>query len=125
MLHLISFLLPAFQKADVSISHLMFANDMIVFSKATHYVAGDLKPQVWLSIGQKVPYFFSNCMDEDQVAITFILSILEAYLPIRYLGVPLSSKRLTFSVAFLLWIRFNNASLVGNPNAYLMQGELS
>lgn len=29
-------------------------------------------------------------MDEDRVAITSILNILEAYLPIRYLGIPLS-----------------------------------
>lgn len=39
-----SHLIPTpFHKVDVSISHLMFANDFIAFSKATHFAAGNSK----------------------------------------------------------------------------------
>ena len=94
-----------FVKKDVIISHLMFADDLIVFSKATMGAAATLKHFLqhfrdftglgvnWL----KSVIFYANCPEEAQTAISSILNIQRGNLPIRYLGVPLSSKRLNFN----------------------------
>jgi len=94
-----------FVKKGVIISHLMFANYLIVFSKATIGAAANLKHFLqhfrdFIGLGVnwlKSAIFYANCHEEDQTAISSILAIQRGTHPIRYLGVPLSSKRLNFN----------------------------
>lgn len=92
-----------FRKRDFSVSHLLFADDVITFSPSTPLVARNLKafldnfykfsgPSIsW----QKNTMFFSNCEQSDMEAISTILGVEAGQLPIKYLGMPLSSKRLS------------------------------
>lgn len=45
----------------------------------------------------KSAIFFANCVEEDHVTTSSILNIPKASLPVRYLGILLSSKRLNFA----------------------------
>lgn len=84
--------------ASQMISHIMFADDLIVFSKGTPLAAANrhalLNHFSWFSgLGvnwAKSSVFFFNCPEEDKCAIFSILNVVERKLPVRYLGVPLS-----------------------------------
>lgn len=39
---------------------------------------------------------FSNCLEDNRNAIVSMLNVIKGKLLIRYLGVPLSSRRLSF-----------------------------
>lgn len=95
-----------FRKRDFSVSHLLFfADDVIIFSQSTPLVARNLKAFLdnfykfsGLSISwQKSTIFFSNCEKSDMGAISTILGVEAGQLPVKYLGMPLSSKRLSLS----------------------------
>ena len=94
-----------FVSSDVIISHLMFADDLIVFSEAIIGVAAILihflhhfKEFTGLGVNRlKSTIFYANCKVEDQKAISSLLNVPKATFPIRYLGVPLSSKRPNFN----------------------------
>lgn len=82
----------------------MFTDDLIVFSGASTYAATNLKHFLdhfrrFTALGvnwAKNSIFFANCHEDVQRAISYILNIPKANLPVRYLGIPLSSKKLNF-----------------------------
>lgn len=101
-----SHMIPSpFVKGNIIVSHLMFADYLIVFSKASPSAAANLKHflenfKIFTGLGvnwSKSALFFANCSQEEEMAISSILNILPAKLPIRYLGFPLSSKKLNFN----------------------------
>lgn len=99
-------LIPSpFVKRDVTISHLMFVDDLIVFSKAStgatvnlrHFLLHFIK---FIGLGVnwlKSAIFFTKCKEDDRTAISSILNVPQAQFPVRYLGIPLSSKKLNFN----------------------------
>ena len=100
-----SSLIPSpFGKSGLHISHIMFADDLIIFSKVSTVAAANLKHfldhfKEFTRLGvnwTKSAIFFADCMTDEQMAISSLLNVPNA-LPIRYLGVPLSSKNLTFN----------------------------
>ena len=94
-----------FGKSGLNISHLTFADDLIVFSKASTVAIANLKHfldyfKEFTGLGinwTKSVIFFANCVDEEQIAISSLLNVTQSNPPIRYLGVPLSSKKLNFN----------------------------
>ena len=101
-----SHLIPSpFVKGNITISHLMFADDLIVFCEVSPSAVENLKHFLenfkrFTGLGvnwSKSALFFSNCWPDEEVAISSILNMPTAKLPIKYLGLPLSSKRLNFN----------------------------
>lgn len=97
------------------ISHIMFADDLIVFSKGTPLAAANLHALLnhfsWFSgLGvnwAKSFVFFSDYPEEDKCAIFSMLNVVEGKLPVRYLGVPLSSRKLSFQDCYPLVEKVN------------------
>ncbi|KAJ9542319.1 hypothetical protein OSB04_028825 [Centaurea solstitialis] len=91
--------------AELAISHLCFADDLMVFSKGdlesvtvlkevldSFATLSGLKPNI-----AKSSVYFSNVDPNTVQGILNILPFQTGNLPFRYLGVPLSSKRLVVS----------------------------
>lgn len=106
-----SLMIPTpFVRNDFSIFHLMFADNLIVFSKSTALTATNL--QAFLThfhrfcvIGvnwAKSSIFFSNCPNDYKQMILSMLNMGEGNLPVWYFCVPLSSKRLNFQDCYPL-----------------------
>ena len=82
----------------------MFADDLIVFSRANTFATANLKHfldhfKMFTGLGvnwAKSAIFFANCHEEDQQAISGLLNIPKSNFPVRYLGIPLSPKKLKF-----------------------------
>lgn len=74
----------------------------MLLSNASARVSGNIKKflhHFWLFSGLQVSnakntIFFANCATESERSITAILGFNEGNFPMRYLGVPLSSKRI-------------------------------
>ncbi|GJZ39109.1 RNA-directed DNA polymerase, eukaryota, reverse transcriptase zinc-binding domain protein [Tanacetum coccineum] len=97
----------------VSLSHLYFANDLMIFSKADKNSvsiiksaigefnnASGLKPNINKSI-----IFFGNVPGHLKDSILKIMPFSVGSLPIRYLGVPLISARLYKNIILVWWIK--------------------
>lgn len=93
-----SFFIPTpYRHHGVAISHLMFDDDVVVFSKATPSAAYNLRNFLqqfkrfsglgvnWMNSSM----FFSNCLNEDMAIISCSVQIQVGSLPIRYLGISL------------------------------------
>ena len=82
----------------------MFADDLFVFCKATDVTAVNFKHfhdnfKIFSGLGVnwgKSVVFFSNCVTHDQVIILDILNVQKGSFPMKYLGIPLSPKKLSF-----------------------------
>ncbi|XP_077228445.1 uncharacterized protein LOC143861405 [Tasmannia lanceolata] len=92
-----------FKKVDISITHLFFADDVMFFVEASAAAARGLlsctkkfKSCSGLDVNlSKLECFFTGISDEQKREITRILNMEEGSLPIRYLGLPLVTSRLT------------------------------
>ena len=92
-----------FVKGNVAISHLIFADDVIIFSKGTPYAAYNLKRLLedfhhFLGLGvnwNKSSIIFSYCDEETQTMVKGFHNVNKGSFPFRYLGIPMSSRRLS------------------------------
>jgi hypothetical protein len=92
---------PKCQSLDLT--HLCFADDPLTVSAATsnsiQVIQGVLNEFEELSGLKANPakssFFSSGVSDEDKMCLLDILKMIGGYLPVRYLGVPLITKRLT------------------------------
>ncbi|XP_020259105.1 uncharacterized protein LOC109835548 [Asparagus officinalis] len=115
----------------LKISHLVFADDLLLFSK------GDLNSVLKLNQclkefssvtglepnSDKCHVFFGGVHEATKVSIKELLGIAEGSLPIRYLGMPLVCKRLSYSDCnpllnkisnqIQLWSKSKNLSYAG------------
>ncbi|CAM8993520.1 unnamed protein product [Rhodiola kirilowii] len=88
--------------AGISLSHLMFADDIIIFSKAD--LGSFMKIKEALSLfhswsglevnGSKSTIYFGGCGDEDQAVFSMAVGINSGQLPFSYLGVLLDDRSL-------------------------------
>ena len=91
-----------FVKGNVAISHLIFADDVSIFSRGTLYAAYNFKKLLedfhrFSGLGvnwYKSSIIFSCCDEETRTMIKGILNVTEGSFPFRYLGIPMSSRRL-------------------------------
>lgn len=75
---------------DILISHIMFLDDLIVFSKSTPIATANLKAFLYhfviFSILEvdwaKISTFFSNCPQDDKEVVIFMLGVIEGHLPV-------------------------------------------
>lgn len=87
---------------NISISHLLYADDCMIFAKATVESARNIKDFLkrfeknsGLAVNSYKTYMLlSNCNVDLQDAITAILNYIQEKLHIRYLGLPLFSSRM-------------------------------
>ena len=88
--------------AKQGITHLSFVDDLFLFSDADPYSVQILKDALdefgrcsglWLN-RDKSTLYFGNVAPENRSLIQSILEFNVAFLPVRYLGVPLISTRL-------------------------------
>ncbi|XP_077237378.1 uncharacterized protein LOC143879071 [Tasmannia lanceolata] len=92
-----------FSKRDIHISHLLFADDVVIFANASQNVAQSLVNCLdrfsycsGLSLNrQKSEVFFNNSNNFQKELICYILGIPTGSFPIRYLGLPLITSRLS------------------------------
>ena len=91
-----------FRKESSLISHLIFADDVVIFTKANTISAGnnkrfleDFKFHTGLGINcEKSTVLFSNCDDRSKSIITTTLNFKQGEMPNKYLGIPLISTRI-------------------------------
>ncbi|XP_021731516.1 uncharacterized protein LOC110698405 [Chenopodium quinoa] len=85
------------------LSHLMFTDDLLLFARADE-CSVKLLLQAFtkfsLAFGlstnmDKSEAYFGGISDKTQVVLLHILGMVSGSIPFRYLGVPLSSKKLT------------------------------
>lgn len=94
----------------LGLSQLMFADDMFVMCGAdshTFCTIAELLRDFHLFSGlqpnlQKSACFFSGVCVESKQVLNSILNIPEVVLPVKYLGVPLISTRLSYSDCLVL-----------------------
>lgn len=87
----------------LTIIHLCFADDLVVFSAATHSSLLGLKAILlkFLEVSglavsfAKSELFCSGVSLDTHTQLADILGLKKGQLPVRYLGVPLSCKKLT------------------------------
>lgn len=104
-----------FSKGNISISHLFFADDVMIFA-AIPQVATNIKCILQsLSTSAsltanctKSSILFSNYEDDLKKDLISNLSFKEANLPVRYLGLPLFSSRLRLNDCLLLIEKHNS-----------------
>ncbi|CAK8573976.1 unnamed protein product [Lathyrus sativus] len=90
---------------NISIINLSFANDLLLFFRGDPTSVDLLmhKFEVFskstgLSINpEKCKILFGNIVDSDRVSIQGIIKFAEGQFPFKYLGIPLSSKKLNIS----------------------------
>ncbi|GKG34775.1 hypothetical protein Tco_0437471, partial [Tanacetum coccineum] len=70
---------------DLKLTHLCFADDLMLFCH------GNSKS---VTSFPKSMEFFGNVKDSSKAKILMVMPFSEGKLPVRYLGVPLLSKRL-------------------------------
>ncbi|XP_077246062.1 uncharacterized protein LOC143885910 [Tasmannia lanceolata] len=100
-IHSKSFSSP-FCRGDLIVSHLLFADDMLVFSKASPASAQGIRNCIHqfndcsgLEVNiSKSKNFYSESAKSLRTTIDPILHIPEGQFPVRYLGLPLISTRL-------------------------------
>lgn len=85
---------------DVNISHMIFADDLMIFSEAKPSDAAGIRQVLDdfatyagldLNVAKSQIFFSKNC---DRMDISSILGVEEQSLPVRYLGLPLFSGML-------------------------------
>ncbi|XP_010530574.2 PREDICTED: uncharacterized protein LOC104807150 isoform X3 [Tarenaya hassleriana] len=94
---------PHYRCKSPLISHLSFADDIIIFSKGdvqslmeVKRVLHDFSNLSGLQINpEKSELFLAGCSIDEQIAISTAVGIGMGHLPVRYLGVPLSPTRLS------------------------------
>lgn len=94
-----------FSRASLTISHLLFADDVLIFAKANGSAAASInsllkefKDLTRLNVNaDKSQVFFSAAELTTKTEICSTLRFIEKSLPIRYFGLPLFSARLSLS----------------------------
>lgn len=89
-------ILAPYSKRGLEISHLLFADDVMIFARATTTVAGNLKKFLdhlgnhsGLKInGGKSSIFFSNCDTNLKHSISSVQNFQQKNVPMKYLGCP-------------------------------------
>ncbi|XXG69149.1 hypothetical protein AAC387_Pa06g2087 [Persea americana] len=101
-----SMLVPTpFRRDSFVNSHVLFADDVIILNQSTPLAARNLRAflEGFVKFSglttdlTKSSIFYSKIERHIIDQITTILGVEEGSLPIKYLGIPLSSKKLTFS----------------------------
>ncbi|PKU62946.1 integrator complex subunit 11 [Dendrobium catenatum] len=96
-----TFLFEVFKVGDCHISHLMYADDLLVFGKASSHNDRILSAMLWdfaVSSGLHVNpvkssiLFSKNTTNADEICN--ILSIQQSFSPLKYLGLPIFYKKL-------------------------------
>ncbi|XP_020271890.1 uncharacterized protein LOC109847053 [Asparagus officinalis] len=90
--------------SKLKISHLFFADDLLLFCKADLYSIARLKECLsdfscvsgLETNPSKCSIYMSGIGDDLKAQICALLNFSEGVLPVRYLGVPLISKRLSY-----------------------------
>ncbi|KAL9690876.1 hypothetical protein QQ045_011288 [Rhodiola kirilowii] len=88
--------------AGISLSHLMFADDIIIFSKADLGSLMKIKDALslfhsWSGLevnGSKSAIYFGGCGGEDQTILSMAVGMQNGQLPFSYLGVMLDGRSL-------------------------------
>lgn len=92
---------PDYKK--IGLTHLMFVDDLIIFSKASphtlHLIMATLRQfhdsaDLKANLG-KSPIVFGGCPPTAQDQCLQMTGLTENHFPIKYLGVPITSSRLT------------------------------
>ncbi|KAL9665021.1 hypothetical protein QQ045_020430 [Rhodiola kirilowii] len=86
--------------ARIGLSRLMFADELIIFSKASQASLEKIKEALqsfYDCSGLKVnldksEIFFGGCSEAEKIALSSSIRLRAGRLPFRYLGVPLNSK---------------------------------
>ena len=103
-----------FVKGNVAISHLIFVDDAIIFSRSTPYATYNLKRVLedfhclselcvnW----NKIFIIFSCCDGETRTMIKGVLNVNEGSFPFQYLEIPMSSRRLSHHDCILVLKKF-------------------
>lgn len=90
----------------VGIISLLFADDLLIFCKGDKASVGLIKEQLEIFSAtsglranmEKSEVYLSGVEEEERNTICQILGMSQGSLPIRYLGVPFSHKKLTLSM---------------------------
>lgn len=81
---------------DLKITHLIFADDSILFCKGKVKSAIMMKRVSGLFASQeKADVYFGNVVEEVHNRILQVIGFQKGKFPFRYLGVPITSKRLS------------------------------
>lgn len=91
-----------YSEGGLLISHLLFADDVMIFGKASGMGAENLKSllfdfELLTGLGvncRKSAICFSNCSASLKSSIMNSLAIEDKYMPIKYLGIPLIPTRM-------------------------------
>lgn len=116
-------------KREVSITHLIFADDVFLFRKGNvEFVAALLEGVTCFSIASglypnksKSEVFFGNMACEDKSSILALTGFSKGRLPIRYLGLPLISTKLKLSVCLPLIVTI--CGKIHNCDFWAMQAD--
>jgi len=86
---------------NLELTHLMFADNLILFSKADPTTLNYLKEvldKFYMGLGANVHkslIVFGGCLKELQAQCIEITSLQEGMFPLKYLGVPITASRLS------------------------------
>lgn len=94
-----------FNKRNLHVSHLLFADDVLIYSKASILVVGNLKMFLadfgrfsrLVVNGRKSSILFSNCDENLKESVSSVVQFGKMTLPAIYLGLPLITSRLRVS----------------------------
>ncbi|KAJ0040292.1 hypothetical protein Pint_27485 [Pistacia integerrima] len=90
---------------ELNLTHLYFADDLMIFCHADENTLGIVKRALdrftfWVGLEanpSKSNIFFSGVSEESKQALLSILGYQEGKLPMKYLGVPLITKKLSLT----------------------------
>ncbi|XP_021745343.1 uncharacterized protein LOC110711272 [Chenopodium quinoa] len=94
---------PRYEK--LSVTHMMFVDDLLMFSRADS-ISVNLLFQDFSKFSEalgfstnlyKSEFYFGGISAEVETELRELLGVSQGYIPFRYLGVPLSSKKLTIA----------------------------
>lgn len=113
-----------------TITHLCFADDLVVFTSATPSSLLGLKTTLTifynvsgLGVSFAKSEIFCSGVDLDtQTHLAAILGLQRSSLPVRYLGFPLSCKKCPLLIVSPYWIRLLHAFPFGPQGIYPMLG---
>lgn len=99
----------------MKLDHLIFADDLLIFTTADRKSIGCVKEvldQFYVITGMqansvKSAMFFGGCSPHQKSDLLSIVGFSEGFFPFRYLGLPLSSKKIDKQACQLLFEKVN------------------